>query len=64
MNAGAYGKEIKDVLVSTTYLNENLDLNTITNIENEFSYRRTRFSSNKQDIIVSAKRSPAMPFSL
>ena len=54
MNAGAYGKEIKDVLVSTTYLNENLDLNTITNIENEFSYRRSRFSSNKQDIIVSA----------
>ena len=54
MNAGAYGKEIKDVLVSTTYLNENLELHTITNAENEFNYRKSRFSYNKQDIIISA----------
>lgn len=54
MNAGAYGKEIKDVLVSTTYLDKNLELHTITNSENEFSYRTSRFSNNKQDIIISA----------
>ena len=54
MNAGAYGKEIKDVLVSTTYLDKNLELHTITNAENEFNYRKSRFSNNKQDIIISA----------
>ena len=30
MNAGAYGREIKDVIVSTTYLDKNLELHTIT----------------------------------
>lgn len=54
MNAGAYGKEIKDVLISTTYLDKNLELHTITNSENEFNYRTSRFSHNKQDIIISA----------
>lgn len=53
MNAGAYGKEIKDVLVSTTYLDENLELHTITNAENEFAYRTSRFSNNNKDIIIS-----------
>jgi len=54
MNAGAYGKEIKDILISTTYLDKNLELHTITNAENEFNYRKSRFSNNKQDIIISA----------
>lgn len=54
MNAGAYGKEIKDVLVYTTYLDEKLELHTITNTENEFSYRTSRFVNNKKDIIISA----------
>ena len=54
MNAGAYGSEIKDVLVSTTYLDEKLELHTITNEENEFSYRNSRFFKNKKDIIISA----------
>ena len=53
MNAGAYGKEIKDVLVSTTYLDENLEMHTITNAENGFDYRTSRFVHNKQDIIIS-----------
>lgn len=54
MNAGAYGREIKDVIVSTTYLDKNLELHTITNKENEFSYRSSRFSHKKEDIIVYA----------
>ena len=54
MNAGAYGKEIKDVLISTTYLDKNLELHTINNKENKFDYRCSRFSYNKEDIIISA----------
>lgn len=53
MNAGAYGREIKDVLVSTTYLDENLKMYTISNVENQFGYRTSRFSYNKKDIIIS-----------
>lgn len=54
MNAGAYGGEIKDILVSTTYMDENLEIHTINNKENKFDYRTSRFSSNKKDIIISA----------
>ena len=54
MNAGAYGSEMKDILLSTTYLDENLELHTISNEENEFSYRNSRFFKNKKDIIISA----------
>lgn len=54
MNAGAYGREMKDVIVSTTYLDKNLELHTINNKENEFAYRKSRFSYNKEDIIVNS----------
>lgn len=54
MNAGAYGREIKDILVSTTYINENLEIHTINNVENEFGYRNSRFIKNNKDIIISA----------
>ena len=54
MNAGAYGGEIKDILVSTTYMDENLEIHTINNEENKFDYRSSRFSDNKNDIIISA----------
>ncbi len=54
MNAGAHGKEIKDILICTTYLDKNLELHTINNKENEFDYRCSRFSYNKEDIIISA----------
>ena len=54
MNAGAYGGEIKDVLVSTTYIDENLEIHTISNQENEFRYRHSRFIKNNKDIIISA----------
>ncbi len=54
MNAGAYGSEIKDVLEETTYIDENLNIRTISNNENEFKYRSSRFVNNKKDIILSA----------
>ncbi len=54
MNAGAYGGEIKDIIVSTTYIDENLKLHTINNKENEFDYRYSRFFYNKKDIIIYA----------
>ena len=54
MNAGAYGGEIKDVLVSTTYIDENLEIHTISNQENGFKYRHSRFIKNNRDIIISA----------
>ena len=52
MNAGAYGSEFKDIVVSSEYLDENLQLHEINNKEHEFSYRFSRFN-NKKDIIVS-----------
>lgn len=54
MNAGAYGGEFADIVVSTTYLDENLNLHTISNEEQKFSYRNSIFS-NTNDIIISTK---------
>ena len=48
MNAGAYGGEMKDVVVSTTYMNiENGNIYTINNQEHKFEYRHSIFSENK-----------------
>ncbi len=55
MNAGAHGNEISNILVNTTYLDSNLELHTITNEENEFGYRLSRFTKNKREIIISAQ---------
>lgn len=52
MNAGAYGSEIKNIVMSTTYLDENLQLHTINNSENEFGYRTSRFIKNNKEIII------------
>lgn len=54
MNAGAYGGEFKDIVIATTYLDENLELHTINNKEHEFSYRHSIFSETN-DIIISTK---------
>ena len=54
MNAGAYGGEIKDILETTTYLDENLQIHTISNKENKFEYRKSRFSNKNKDIILEA----------
>ena len=52
MNAGAYGGEIKDVVTSVTYLDEDLILRETT--DGGFSYRHSRFSDT-QCVILSAR---------
>ena len=54
INAGAYGGEFKDVVDFTTYLDNNLQVHTVSNEDQNFSYRNSRFN-NTDDIIISAK---------
>ena len=54
MNAGAYGGEIKDILVETTYMDYEGNINTISNEQHEFSYRKSVFKE-KEAIILYAK---------
>ena len=51
MNAGAYGKEMKDVVLETTYIDKNGNLHTIKNNEHEFSYRKSIFSEHEYIIV-------------
>ena len=53
MNAGAYSGEMKDIVVSSTYINEKLEIKTINNEEHEFKYRNSVFSNNKNIILSS-----------
>lgn len=46
MNAGAYGGEFKDIVVSTTYIDNNLNIHTIANKEHNFEYRNSIFKDN------------------
>ena len=50
MNAGAYGGEMKDIVVETKYMDEDGNLHTINNDEHEFEYRNSVFS--KRDWII------------
>ncbi len=54
MNAGAYGGEISDVLVSSTYFS-NGEIHTIPLSEHEFGYRESFYKNNSECIILSAK---------
>lgn len=54
MNAGAYGEQIGDKIIETTYIDENLNIKTIKNIEHEFSYRKSIFQK-KNWIIINSK---------
>ena len=51
MNAGAYGKEMKDLVVKTKYLDENGKIQKINLEDHNFSYRSSRFS-NENSIIL------------
>ena len=44
MNAGAYGSEMKDIVESVEYLDDNCELRTIGADELEFGYRHSFFS--------------------
>ncbi len=49
MNAGAYGGQMSDIVVSTRYLNlenEQLKVEQVSNSEQDFSYRHSMFSNN------------------
>ena len=54
MNAGAHGKEIKDVIISATAIDYNGNIREFTKEEMQFEYRNSIFSKEK-DIILSAK---------
>ena len=54
MNAGAYGGEISQCLVSVDYIDENGQLCTIAKVDCDFSYRHSVFMKNNW-LIVSAK---------
>ena len=54
MNAGAHGKEMKDIITEITVIDYNGQLHTFTNEQAEFTYRNSIFSSGKY-IILQAK---------
>ena len=52
MNAGAYGKELKDIIVSTKAINkETGEIETLKNEEQELKYRSSIFKNRKYIII-------------
>lgn len=51
MNAGAYGNEMKDIVINTTYMDLDGNIKTINNAEHEFEYRKSIFAKNKYIIL-------------
>lgn len=54
MNGGAYGGEMKDVILSTTALCGDLEIREFVGEENDLSYRHSRYSGT-DDMVLSAK---------
>lgn len=54
MNAGAHGKEIKDIALEVTAIDYEGNIHIFTNEESEFSYRHSKFS-NEEYIILQTK---------
>jgi len=54
MNAGAYGGEMKDVIIGTTAYSKETGEFSLTAEENMFSYRNSRFSQ-KDEVVISAR---------
>ena len=54
MNAGAYGREIKDIITSVTYLDEDLSVKKASGDELGFGYRKSMFS-DRNCIVLSAE---------
>lgn len=52
MNAGAYGGEMKDVIVTTKYIDTDGTIKKCTRTEHEFLYRKSRFGNG--EIIISS----------
>ena len=53
MNAGAFGGEMKDVVIETTYIARDGQLHTINKEEHKFDYRKSIFQENDGIIIES-----------
>ena len=51
MNAGAHGKEIKDIVLDVTAIDYEGNIHTFTNEQCEFSYRHSKFSESKYIIL-------------
>ena len=51
MNAGAYGKEMKDIVISSTYMDLDGNIFKINIEEHEFKYRSSVFSNKKYIIL-------------
>ena len=47
MNAGAYGKEMKDIVISTKCMDKNGNVFELSNEEQSFSYRSSIFNKNE-----------------
>lgn len=52
MNAGAYGKEMKDIVIKTRYMTYDGKVKTLNLEEHEFEYRNSIFSKLKDVIII------------
>lgn len=51
MNAGAYGSEMKNIVVSSTYMDLDGNIKTIDNNEHEFDYRKSIYTNQKYIIL-------------
>lgn len=51
MNAGAYGSEMKDIVISSTYMDSEGNTKVISNKEHEFGYRTSMFVKNKYIVL-------------
>lgn len=51
MNAGAYGKEFKDIVISTKCMNRNGEIFELSNEEQKFDYRHSVFFENDYIIL-------------
>lgn len=55
MNAGAYGGEMCDVVISTRYMDFSGNIFTLTKDEHDFSYRHSFFSDKSDFVILSSE---------
>ncbi len=54
MNAGAYGGEMKDVIIETSYIDDKQEIKSLDNLSHEFGKRKS-FFTDKNYIILSSK---------
>ena len=54
MNAGCYGKSMSDTVKEVTYLDDKLNVKTISLSECDFEYRSSLFKKHKEFIVLSA----------